>query len=451
MKLLLTFLSAILFLISCRKGEILKDRSAKLRFSTDTLFFDTIFTSVGSTTRRIKIYNPNKQAVKISEIKLEGGSSSPYQLNVNGRATHHILDYELGAQDSMYLFVKVTIDPTSQQLPFVVSDSLSFLTNGNLQRIQLRAYGQNARFLRDASLNSDEIWDNQLPFVIYGTLRIRENTTLTIEKGTKVFLHKGAKISVEGKLDVRGTLSDSVVFASDRPENIYLEEAGQWDGIHFLPSSKDNRINYAVIKNGITALELDSPSLNDQPKLLLTNTKIRNMAMAGILAHNSSVTGFNNLISNCGQHLIYASSGGNYTFIQNTFANYNYYFSRSTPSVEFTDRQGAAKTVMLNLTLSNNIIWGSLTDELNIEQKSVGNSVVIQNNLIRSRDKTLEPANILNADPLFLHPRNRNFRLSTTSPAANKGKNLQQESWLQLDLSGKPRIFPSDLGSYEIQ
>jgi len=92
-----------------------------------------------------------------------------------------------------------------------------------------------------------------------------------------VLFHKNATMSVKGTLTANGTKKDSILFASDRLEKIYSEEPGQWNGIHFYPQSKNSKINYAIIKNGTAGITVDSLSTTNQPKLLLTNTKIRNM------------------------------------------------------------------------------------------------------------------------------------------------------------------------------
>ena len=44
-----------------------------LSFSKDTVVFDTVFTTIGSTTQQFKIYNPSNKSVKIEQIELMGG------------------------------------------------------------------------------------------------------------------------------------------------------------------------------------------------------------------------------------------------------------------------------------------------------------------------------------------------------------------------------------------
>jgi hypothetical protein len=95
---------APLLLISCKDDlEITNNPSAKLAFSTDTIVFDTLFTTIGSTTKRIKIYNRNKKAINISKIDLVDSTSfASYRLNVDGFSGNHLRDIEIPAEDSIF-------------------------------------------------------------------------------------------------------------------------------------------------------------------------------------------------------------------------------------------------------------------------------------------------------------------------------------------------------------
>src|SRR5665213_3498299 len=45
--------------------------SASLTFSTNLVEFDTVFTTIGSSTHNFTVHNPNRQAVKVSDIRLQ--------------------------------------------------------------------------------------------------------------------------------------------------------------------------------------------------------------------------------------------------------------------------------------------------------------------------------------------------------------------------------------------
>lgn len=455
----LLFSMLLLFCIAftaCRKSdEITTDQSAKLSFSTDTILFDTVFTTVGSANRRVKVYNTNQKGINISHIKLSGGASSNFNLIINGQPVNEKTDMQIGGKDSISIFVKVTINPNNQSQPFIVQDSILFNTNGNPQSVALIAYGQNAVFINNQVVSSNTSWTKTLPYIIYKSVTVAAGVTLNIQAGTKVFFHGNSGMHIKGTLHAEGTPANPVVFGSDRLENIYADEAGQWDGIRFYSGNSASSINYGIIKNAIIGLWADSVSVNNGPKLLLTNSTVKNMEVAGFSGYGTGLNAFNNLFFNCGQFLLYGVGGGRYNLKHNTFAGYNFNFPRKTAAVYLCDLGPGNLWGDLQADLANNIIWGSLTEEFLIDKKT--NAVVdadVRNNLIKTALQTYDANfNILNADPGFINPARDNYELLENSPALNKGADLSTDpyfSWfLNKDINNKSRSFPSDLGCYE--
>lgn len=456
--LILSVLISFLF-AACNKDEdITFDIGAKLSFSTDSVLFDTVFTSIGSSSRRLKISNPNEKAINLNDIKLSGGNSSAFSLNINGQAVSEITNIKINGTDSINIFVKVNINPTTQSLPFVVQDSILFYFNGQKKSIPLVAYGQNANFLKSTTITGNVIWDSKLPYIIYNSLTVAENSNLTIEPGSRVFFHGNSTLSVKGTLMVKGNKTDSVLFASDRLEKLYANETGQWNGIHFYPESKNSTIHYAIIKNGTAGITVDGRSTTSQPKLLLTNSIIKNMEVVGFLGYETDLTAFNNLFYNCGQYLLYGAGGGTYNLKQNTFAGYHdIKFARKTAAVYLSDYISNTQSSNLTLDIFNNIIYGSLVDELVIDKKTASTILIatLKNNLLKTASNIYNNnGNILNTDPHFINQEKYNFKLSNTSIVKNKGFDLSSDvyysNFLNKDLKNNSRIFPSELGCYEI-
>lgn len=456
LKLLYLLFFSFLF-VACNKDEdITVDMEAKLSFVKDSVVFDTVFTSIGSASRRLKIYNPNSKAISLSHIQLSGGSSSAFSLNINGIPATETSILKLNGNDSMNVFIKVNINPTQQNLPFIVQDSILFYYNGHKKTIPLIAYGQNANFITNGSIKNNTTWDSKLPYLIYKSITIEEGVNLTIAAGSKILFHNNATMSIKGTLNVLGTKKDSVVFAGDRLEKMYTEEPGQWNGLHFYPLSKNSKINYAIIKNGVAGITVDSLSTNDQPKLLLSNTIIKNMEVVGFLGYQTELTAFNNLFFNCGQYLLYGVGGGKYNLKQNTFAGYTPNYARKTAAVYLSDFISSTQSDHLTLDIQNNIIWGSLLNEFVLAKKSTSTvlKTVLKNNLLKNNEGIYaNNGNILNSDPLFLKPELYNFNLQKHSPALNKGVDLSADPYysvfLKKDFNNKTRIFPSELGCYE--
>ena len=120
-------------LFSCKKEEFETSSGVQLTFSQDTVLFDTVFTTVGSSTEVFTVYNRKNQAIKISSIRLASGMTSNYRLNVDGVPGKSFEDVEIAAEDSLFIFVEVTVDPNNTKTPLIESDSIHFETNGKLQ------------------------------------------------------------------------------------------------------------------------------------------------------------------------------------------------------------------------------------------------------------------------------------------------------------------------------
>src|SRR6185503_9483134 len=157
---------------------------------------------------------------------------------------------ELEANDSIYVFVQVNVNPTAANLPFVIRDSIQVSYNGNNKLVQLEAWGQNAHFFRNKEIIADEIWNNDLPYVILGYLRVNANKKLTINKGCRIFVHADAPIIVDGSLQTNGLKDtiDRVYFTGDRLDEPYKNFPASWPGIYFSASSRDNILTYTVLK-----------------------------------------------------------------------------------------------------------------------------------------------------------------------------------------------------------
>ena len=185
----------VLLTTSCKKNTFDTDNSAKLKFSADTLLFDTVFTTLGFTTMQLKVHNTYNKKIKISSIRLANASKSHFIMNVDGVATSEADNVELAAGDSIYIFVKVTIDPNNSNSPFVVSDSILFLTNGNFKGLAV-AWGQNAYYHTPNRPKSNPwyyldllntTWVNDKPHILYGYFVVDLSVTLTIKEGTKIY------------------------------------------------------------------------------------------------------------------------------------------------------------------------------------------------------------------------------------------------------------------------
>src|SRR3954449_13342222 len=84
-----------LLIYSCKKDSFITSSDARLSTSVDSLKYDTVFTSIGSITQSFKINNLNNQKLLLSEVKLMGGATSAFEINVNGIAATSVKDIEV--------------------------------------------------------------------------------------------------------------------------------------------------------------------------------------------------------------------------------------------------------------------------------------------------------------------------------------------------------------------
>ncbi len=475
-----------LLLGSCRKDSLFNDDpNFKLSFSADTIMFDTVFTTVGSITKVFKVYNNSNKPVLISSIELGGKLSSNYRFNVDGRSGVLINDIEIRGKDSVWVFVEVTLDPNNASTPLIVEDSLIFTLNSGRQKVLLAAFGQDAYFhyptvaatsTFPAYSTISGIWQTDKPHVVYGWAFVPNDSTLVIPSGAKVYMHHSANIAVlsGASLKIYGTYGQEVIIRGSRLDEYYRDQPGAWGRIWLTAGSLNNEINYAVIQNGRVGIQVDTLGNSSQPTLTLTNTIIKNMSAAGLLAQGSWVEAYNCIFADCGEMALWLNIGGKYRFRHCTVGNFWSYSNRQTPSLiinnYYRDIFGNYQVRALSEAYFGNcILWGNKEDEIAFDKYPFGSSVfnvTMENCIVRSSlDFAAEPlsyASLLkNANPLFENPDSMYLQLQITSPAIDAGSSaitagnqlFPPSTTIYLDIENKPRIqgMSPDLGAYEKQ
>ncbi len=459
------FTIATIFIITtiftaCKKDSFITGTDARLGISADSLKYDTVFTTAGSITKLFKIINNNEQKLRLSKVKLMGGATSAFKMNINGIATTELNDIELAANDSIYVFVTVTVNPSTANLPFIISDSISITYNGINRFVQLQAYGQNANFIRNGLVISNVTFTNTLPYVILGSLQIASIGSLTINAGTKIYCHADAPIIVDGKLVCNGTKTQPIIFSGDRLDDPYKDFPASWPGIYFRTTSKDNFLQFTNVTNAYQAISVSQPSVNVNPKLIIKQCIVDNAFDAGLLFSNTSVSAENCLISNCGKN-VFITNGGAYNFTHCTMAAYsNNFIQHKSPAVYLSDANESNQTNPLSILLRNTIIYGDagfIQNEIQTNKIGASFNVTIDYCLYRN---SVDPPNstinqsIKNIDPSFdsINNNNRiyNFRITKNANAAGINKGVLTP--ILKDLDDKNRNFGlPDIGAYEKQ
>jgi len=481
---IILFIAFLIFATSCKKEVgFINEKNTKLQFSEDTVIFDTVFTQVGSATRQLKIYNPYKKKLLVKKIWLAGGANSQFKLNIDGVPGNSASDIELMPNDSLYIFAEVTINPLNVNSPMIVSDSIFFETNENIQDIDLVAWGQDAHYIRPnqyiqglpplniiAKENENITWVNDKPYVIYGYAVVDSSACLNISEGTRVHFAKNSGLWIYryGCINVNGTKAAPVVFQGARLDYDYREIAGQWDRIWINEGATSN-INYAEIKNAFIGLQLETIFGRDNPdntQLNLKNTKISNMSAYGIYTKFFNLRASNVLLTNCAETNLALTWGGNYSFRHCTSANfYSSGTQRQSPSLIINNYNSGQVFPLDSCYFGNCIIYGSIENEISIDSKAgqafnylFENSILKidpttnTNNTANFNNIIKNPANITidgaSVQPLFENPNLLDYHLRSNSPAVNSGLTaigLQ----VPYDLDEVIRDGQPDMGCYE--
>ncbi len=488
MKFFSTIISIVIFVItisSCKKDKFITDSSARLKFSADSVLFDTVFTTAGSATRQIRVKNNYAQKIKISRLYLGLGTASPFILNVDGSSGKSFSNIEIDANDSMYIFIQVNVNPQASNSPTIIQDNITFEINSATQKVNLEAWGQNAYYHKptqaiyfsngsylaystiSAANNATVTWTNDKPHVIYGWLAVDSSQTLIMQPGTKVYFYQNAGLWVYryGTLKVQGQKGNEVTFQGFRKESDFADLSGQWDRIWINEGSKNNEIDYAIIKNGYIGIQAEviSQIYNADPRRLkLTNTKIFNMNKWGLYSLGFNIYAGNNVIANCQEYATVLALGGNYKFIHCTFANYWDKSSRSKECVYINNYSSGSTVFPLDTCYFGNcIIDGTLSNELNLDLNTSSSTYPPQHSfnycLIRTTVNTANSHfnNCRISQPAgFTSPSSYDFSLQPSSAAINFPNGAITDALLfPTDILGNNRLADGmpDAGAYEKQ
>ncbi len=464
----------VLAFARCRKDEqINNDPNLKLEFSADTIYFDTVFSTVGSITIPFKVYNPSNDYISISTINLAGSTSSNFRINVNGLSGTQFSNIEIAPKDSLFIFAEVTVDPNNSNNPFVIEDSIEFITNGNRQKVSLVAWGQDAyfhypdhpetEFLPAYSLISGN-WINDKPHVIYGYGVVDEDCTLVVSAGTQIYMHNDAVLWVYsgGSLKMYGALNNEITVQGDRLDDYYSDLPGMWGKIWLSAGSIDNVIDYAIIKNGRIGIHVDTLGASPNPTLTISNTRIDNMSTAAFVAQGSYVKAENCVFGSSGLYSVVLNIGGNYDFRHCTIANYWTQSTRNTPALVlnnyYKDVYGVYQVRDLtNAYFGNCVVYGPNGDEVLLDAYSSGGvfNYTFDHCLLKTTLSITQAGFatcIKNADPVFVNTETPDFNIGAASSAIDRG-DATITGLISTDILGNARVVGTapDLGAYEKQ
>ncbi|WP_299891913.1 hypothetical protein [uncultured Lacinutrix sp.] len=512
MKRTLYFIICFGFLLlwsSCRKDFDFSPSTGNLEFSKDTVYLDTIFANIGSSTYNLKVYNRSDNDISIPTVRLNKGETSGYRLNVDGVAGKAFNNVEIQAKDSLFIFVETTFNTDNEPLlgnEFLYTDKIEFDSGSNYQDVDLVTLIKDATFIfpdRDNAtgiietltldvngeqieteiqgreLMTDELtFTNEKPYVIYGYAAVPNGETLTINAGARVHFHansgllvsEGATLNVNGSLSAdQDLLENEVIFESDRLEPAFADVPGQWGTIWLFENSINNSINYATIKNATVGILSDANPDAPIDKLTITNSQLYNFGNYGILARNTSITAENIIVNNAGQSSVALTLGGKYNFTHSTIANYWNNSFRQFPALLINNfLQGEDAIILADLTeanFNNCIIYGNDNPEFIIDEvldPAVVFNFKFSNSLLRFSDTsnsfsglnydfdnaTLYENNVFNQDPVFRDTDANDLIIGDNSGAIGIGNTIFATQ-VPNDILGVSRTTSPDAGAYQ--
>ena len=488
----LALLAALIFLSSCDPDtEFLRGDEVELRFSTDTIMFDTVFTDRGSATRIMKVYNDASEPVKIDRIFVEGNTGVTYRFNADGFQGEESKEVIIWGGDSIFVFVEVFVDPTAptEISPFVAEDKLIFETGATRSDVVLTAFGQNAFYLNSfnrgqfAGINCQNgvaVLPDDLPTVIFGSL-IVDSCTLRALPGTKIYFHGGVQRSEfvggngffndgilwafpNGRIELLGTLEQPIILSTDRLEAEFREAPAKYQGIRLGEGSRGNVIQHTEILNTIVGVVMDSAS-----ELTIENATIAYSGGPAISTYQADLTVRNSLFHSNFGNALQVIKGGRLTMEHTTIANFGVDATALALTNFFDDEANEVRRLApLSATISNCIITGSRREELffgdgfegrelGVFDVSVSNSVVktgpdflaAQDGLFANFYSSIcqDCVNTTFDDLLFRSTSQDDYRLDSLGVARNVGRFLPA---LPLDIRGIERApEDTDAGAFE--
>ncbi|MDE6010900.1 MAG: hypothetical protein K2F87_05615 [Muribaculaceae bacterium] len=459
-------LAVVAFLAAIGVGSCISDDfdtspSVRLRFSTDTVAFDTVFTDLGTPTARLKVFNPQKKAVNISSIGFRD-ASSVFSMNVDGVSGTTFHDVEIRGGDSIFIFIECYIPESQTPDPFLREDLLVFNTNGTEQSVVVEAYGQNVTRLRNVEVTADMTMTAERPYVVFDSLTVRPGATLRIEPGARLLFHDKASLVVEGCLEAVGEPGRLIDLRGDRLDNVlpdvgYDIMAGQWQGVRIAAGSFGNRMEYVNMRSTRKGLRIDSTGGDlGRQKLTLVNSWLHNSQGTVLDSRYAKVDAYGCIFSEAAEAVV-RLTGGVHDFAQCTLSNY-YLFS--IPSEPILSLYHVLPEDMVNVdnpnplmraTFGNSIIYG-MTSDINTGDLT-GSEVFLRYVLMKSAGS--DDANfqhcLWDTDPMFETVREDyifNYRLKADSPAIGAGDPSLVPALSRSDIDGIMRRTPPALGAY---
>ena len=313
---------------SCIEDGFTTSSSDILAFNKDTVAFDTVITLQGTATKQMIVYNHSKKQINISSIKVAGlATKGRFHLNVDGIRGDEFHNVEIRGNDSIYIFIEARLDEMEQDEPILIQDELEFVTNGKKQTVLLSAWGQDVVRMIGDTIDSNMRFTANKPYLIYDTLFVAEDATLTIDAGATLLFHDKAALRCAGTMLANGTAEAPITFRGDRLDHVVGEisfdiMSGQWGGVIFTPPTMGNVLKHVIMRGSSIGMHCSNDNSDTTHcALKLINCVLTNSESSCLVAQTCYVQAIGTEFSDAAEGVVYFA-GGKVMMSQCTFANY---------------------------------------------------------------------------------------------------------------------------------
>ena len=450
---------AAVILTSCIEDGVSSSPADQPAFSVDTLDFGEVYKGQVTPTAKFMVYNRHDKIINISQISLRGDAGRTFRLNVDGTSGSAFQNIEIRPNDSIYVMVEATV-PQSDGVTRVTG-TVDFVTNGNTRSVVLAATGLDVQVLKGLVIERDTVWTPGVPRQILDSLVVAPGVTLTLEGGSELLFHSGARFEVRGRLMANGTPEAPVIMTGDRKDNVVADipfdvMSGQWGGLTFHTGAGGSRLSHTVIKNTSQGVMADSVQSVNGQGIALINCRIRNSDGCAFTGYFSDVTAVGTEFSDAAETPLLLC-GGNISMTNVTVANYFLFSAIGYPGVTLTHydektRQPDCQLPLMSARFENCIFYGLATDFSagNLD----GTDVWVNRCLFKSAGQDDEHFTecIWDKDPLYYTVREEyifDYRLRPDSPAIGMGHVFSNITGWGTDFYGIQRTQQPSLGAFE--
>ena len=434
--LIVIFLSSLFALTACESDFSAVPSLGDLRWTADTLSFDTIFVQTTTPTAHFTLRNKSDKDMTIEEIRLLGGDSSPFMVNINGTDASSVSGIHLRADDSLMVFVAVRpFSISNGDATHTLTDMVEAVSGDNRWTTVLTATIQNLLPLSGTLTSDTFLSQDSIPYYVTDSLIVPSGIKLSIADGVTLLFEDNATLYIDGgSLSLEGNKHRNVTLRQKRTDGFYAKIPGQWHGISLHNATayfSDTEL--ACCRSCVVA---------DSSSVVADGLLIRDASKDGFSLDHSSLSLSNSIIVDCGSHSIF-QLGGDVELNHVTFSDYYSWDYRRTPTLKVLP---VDSTESFKLRITNSIIMGSLSDEIELDSVIIGDSF-LSHSLLRCSDNKklladstffINCPNPTNAE--FVDRRNRDFHLLPKS-LGFQAADTTAAMFFPIDFEGNPRYL----------